>query len=452
MACIVETPTGQSKYIQLSPGEVPTGCGLSKRPKISLGKVTRKQAQVALGHIENLIRAKTTGSVMPQATADYLANATEAVLARLEKVKLIEPRQKKVVKLGPFIATYIDSRDDYAENTRRNHEQTMKDLLECFPADMLLADFTRANADEFRRSLLKKGQKETSVRRTCKRAKQYFTEAIKHRIITENPFDTVATADVTDPERQAYISPEMIDKVLDACPDIQWRLIFGFARYGGLRIPSELEGLQWDHILWDQNRFIVHSPKTKRIPGKATREMALLPKLAALLLEAFEAISPEDKELHIFPSLGDRSNIRTQARKIIKRAGFEPWEKLFVNLRSSLETDLMEEFPEYIVCKWIGNSPKVARKHYLQVTDEHFARAANRESNWRQNREQISEHREQNREQNPAATARNVLQDQNQDVRFTPANTTHCENIQKGAAHEGPHHTPLRRVELRSPG
>ncbi len=35
----------------------------------------------------------------------------------------------------------------------------------------------------------------------------------------------------------------------------------------------------------------------------------------------------------------------------------------------------VEIIPSHIVCKWIGNSPQVARKHYLQVTDEHFKRA-----------------------------------------------------------------------------
>jgi hypothetical protein len=29
-----------------------------------------------------------------------------------------------------------------------------------------------------------------------------------------------------------------------------------------------------------------------------------------------------------------------------------------------------------VVCAWIGNSQPIAAKHYLQVTDEHFRRAA----------------------------------------------------------------------------
>ena len=30
----------------------------------------------------------------------------------------------------------------------------------------------------------------------------------------------------------------------------------------------------------------------------------------------------------------------------------------------------------HVVCRWLGNSLAVAGKHYLQVTDEHFERAA----------------------------------------------------------------------------
>jgi hypothetical protein len=69
------------------------------------------------------------------------------------------------------------------------------------------------------------------------------------------------------------------------------------------------------------------------------------------------------------------ANLRTQLERIIGRAGLTPWPKLFQNLRSTRETELAESFPLKVVCEWIGNSPEVAVKHYLQVTDEHFERA-----------------------------------------------------------------------------
>ncbi|MGD0389036.1 MAG: hypothetical protein ABSC42_08785 [Tepidisphaeraceae bacterium] len=33
-------------------------------------------------------------------------------------------------------------------------------------------------------------------------------------------------------------------------------------------------------------------------------------------------------------------------------------------------------WPAHVVCVWIGNSEVVARDHHLQITDEHFAKAA----------------------------------------------------------------------------
>jgi hypothetical protein len=49
--------------------------------------------------------------------------------------------------------------------------------------------------------------------------------------------------------------------------------------------------------------------------------------------------------------------------------------RTFQNLRSSREPELAESFPIHVVTKWLGNSPKVAMKHYLQTTEEHFAKA-----------------------------------------------------------------------------
>jgi hypothetical protein len=49
---------------------------------------------------------------------------------------------------------------------------------------------------------------------------------------------------------------------------------------------------------------------------------------------------------------------------------------LFQNLRASRETALANDFPLHFVTAWLGNSPAVAARHYLQVTDEHFESAA----------------------------------------------------------------------------
>ena len=73
-------------------------------------------------------------------------------------------------------------------------------------------------------------------------------------------------------------------------------------------------------------------------------------------------------------------NLRTQLKRIIRRAGLEPWPKPFHNLRASRETELAQSFPLHVVCAWIGNTERIAAKHYLQVTEDYFTLAAKKDS------------------------------------------------------------------------
>ena len=68
-------------------------------------------------------------------------------------------------------------------------------------------------------------------------------------------------------------------------------------------------------------------------------------------------------------------NLRTQFQRIIKRAGLKPWPRLFHNLRASRETELAAEHSLHVVTAWMGNTPRIAAKHYLMVTDADFAKA-----------------------------------------------------------------------------
>ena len=62
--------------------------------------------------------------------------------------------------------------------------------------------------------------------------------------------------------------------------------------------------------------------------------------------------------------------------KNIKNAGLLPWPKLFQNLRSTRQTELVREYPLHVVCAWLGNKAAIAQKHYLQIRDDDFHRAA----------------------------------------------------------------------------
>ena len=45
------------------------------------------------------------------------------------------------------------------------------------------------------------------------------------------------------------------------------------------------------------------------------------------------------------------------------------------NLRSIREAELLKDFPIHVVCGWIGNTERIARRHYLQTTEADFDKA-----------------------------------------------------------------------------
>ena len=93
------------------------------------------------------------------------------------------------------------------------------------------------------------------------------------------------------------------------------------------------------------------------------------------MLEAFEAAEPG--ESYVFrEDLRMSKNLRTQFNRLVERAGHSTFAKPFVNMRSTRETKLLEEYPAHVACYWIGNSTRGAVEHYAQVTDEQFKRAA----------------------------------------------------------------------------
>ena len=345
-----------------------------KRYSVRFGKVSKRQADCAKRFIEDLLHSKDTGSSPEPATAQWIAGLSDTVRRRLERVGLIKPQERRECPtLAEWVQRYIDSRTDVKANTRVLYEQTQGNLLEFYGTTKRFDEITPGDAMEFRLSLHSKGLAEGTIRRRCGRAKQFFQAAVAKEIIAKNPFAGVPCANVSNRDRFHFVSAEEIEAVLTACPHVEWQAIFALARYGGLRVPSEVLLLRWADIHWDTQRFTVRSPKTAH-QGKASRIAPLYPELHAVLLNAFEA-AETGSEFVISRYRNTRANLRTQAHRIIRRAGLEPWEKVFQNCRSTRETELLEEFPIQTVTAWLGNSPQIAARHYLQVTPAHFAKA-----------------------------------------------------------------------------
>ncbi|MCC5829683.1 MAG: site-specific integrase [Phycisphaeraceae bacterium] len=197
---------------------------------------------------------------------------------------------------------------------------------------------------------------------------------MKRGYIKQNPFAGQIVAVRANVSRFHFVTEQDVRLVMDQCDDLQWRLLIALSRWGGLRVPSEPLALKWEHVDWDQQRLIVPSPKTEHLPGQDRRIIPLFPEIRRELEAVYAESDPEVKWI-VTRYRQQRSNLRTQLRRYIVRAGLTPWPKLWQNLRSSRETELCQKFPQHVVVKWLGNSEQVATQHYLQVTGEHFQQA-----------------------------------------------------------------------------
>jgi integrase len=345
----------------------PTGI----RKAIYLGRMPKRQADQVKMHVEKLVSAAISRCAVADETSKWVSSLDDVLRNKLARVGLISSRESTTIEA--FISSYIDGRHDAKTGTKVNWRKVKRQLLEYIDGSRSLASISKSEAKDFRQHLIAEGYAENTIRKVCSVVRQFFTDAVERELIVENPFNqrSIPTSTGGNPDRQAYISVETAESVLNACPDSQWRLLFALSRYAGLRCPSEHLALRWSDVNWERNRMTVRSCKTEHHEGKSQRVVPIFARLRPFLEAAFDEAEP-GTEYVITRYRDTNTNLRTQLLRIINRAGVKAWPRLFNNLRASCETDLAKCHPIKAVCDWIGHSVKVAHQHYLQTTESDF--------------------------------------------------------------------------------
>ncbi len=357
-----------------------------KRRTITVGKLPKKAAEELTAKVGHLASLQKAGLPVDPETAAWVAKLSAGYAAKLAAVGLVPGRRSAT--LGGFLADYLAGRRADAKGTTIvNINQACVDLLGHFGDAADVRSVTPAAADAFRRHYPARGLAPTTVARRLKNCRLVFAAAVARGLVDANPFAGVkGPAATPNPDRQVYVSRPDIRRVLAACSP-EWQVIVALARFAGLRAPSEVFSLRWADIDLPAGRMVVRSPKTERHAGGASREVPIFPDLRPYLEDAFERV--ESGAEFVVGGVGERGRARMRASpngwnavnlcvplgKMIERAGLSVWPKTVHNLRASCETDLAAAHPLHVVCKWIGNTPKVALGHYLQTLDADFAKA-----------------------------------------------------------------------------
>jgi integrase len=361
MATTVKYSGGLKRIEFVSPPNAP-------KRIIRLGRVSMASAEKVKAKVEAIIADKMVNRPHDVELSGWLSGLDEDMLGRLKTVGLAEGVGLAQVALGEILIR-IFAAMSVKPGTRLAYGHTRKNLEEFFGKARLMRDIKPADADNWRAWLTEHEKlSPATVSRRIIAARSMWKKAIRWKMAGENPFAGITAGHQCNESRKVFVSRDVIDKVIAEAPDTEWKVLIALSRYGGLRCPSEHYALRWGDIDWHRGRIRVPCPKLEHREGHAFRTVPLFPELRDYLMSLYEE-SPEGTEFVISKYRGGPLNLRTQFERIIKHAGITPWPKLWHNLRASRESELMREYDLATVCKWIGNSPAVAAKHYAMSVD-----------------------------------------------------------------------------------
>ncbi|MDX1964138.1 MAG: site-specific integrase [Pirellulales bacterium] len=346
-------------------------------------------------HVEAVL-ASLQGKSIPPQTLKWLNRLDDAPYQKLANANLVESRLKPQPAnewtVDAWVTTFIENKADVQQSTKETYRHIRRNLADFFGANKRLKDVTDGDALEFYEYMQGKAGLSiaTALRRTAL-AKQIFRRAVKKGHIPTNPFEDITGLRVkANDQRFVEVTEEMTAKLVDAMPNAEWRLAVVLARYGGLRVPSELLPLRWQDVDWHNRRIKVTNVKTCRKTNKPHRIIPLWERIRPYLEACFD--QAEAGAEYVFPEirkLGQAGrdkgtntiglNLRTALDRYAAYAGVELWEKPWQNMRSTCATELIAEYPSHIVNAWMGHSEEIAQEHYRQVKPQDFETALARE-------------------------------------------------------------------------
>jgi integrase len=149
---------------------------------------------------------------------------------------------------------------------------------------------------------------------------------VKHELLTRNPFVGLAVNTRPNRTRDHFVTRDEAVKIIDACPDAEWRLIVALCRFAGLRCPTEVLALRWGDVLWDQHRMTIPNVKTGKTTDESFRTLPLFPEVRQHLEDVF-ALAPEGAEYVVTRYRDANANLRTQLARTARTAGVAMWDK-----------------------------------------------------------------------------------------------------------------------------
>lgn len=357
--------------------------------RIYTGTTSKHDAETILWHVERLVVAKELGNPPDGITEQWLRGVSLRIRKRLAAIGLLSDSQSQTI--GELCEAFRKTKP----NLHTLHNRTIENVKAYFGEGSPIKSVTKITALAFKAWLATEGKSpatkdepakglaQATVSRRIKCARSMFKLAVDSGWIDANPFLSVKAGKQSNPERLYFVPAADAKKVLEQLPTAEFRLVFAFGRYAGMRSPSEPQAFKWSDVDWARWSMTFDVPKLAHLPGKERRTCPVFAELQPYLSEAFELAKPGD--VWACPTLvqwGKRAGVKYSKvlRRAIRLAGLKPWPKLLDNLRKTRATEVSHQFGPKAESEWIGHGEEVALRHYLMVTDDQWAIATGQKS------------------------------------------------------------------------
>jgi integrase len=306
-----------------------------KRRAIRLGKMSKDAAQLFRLQVAKLVSAKGCGEPPSDETRRWVERLGDEMHGKLSSAGLIDHRENLLI--GPWLQKYLDNRKADPKckaSSLRKLEQTAVKLLGFFTGGMHLRKITENDADDWRSSLVACGSlSEATVKIHSGNAKTIFAQALRRSLISRNPFARLVSGS-TPREDARRIPHDDVLKVLNACPNTEWKLWIALPYFATLRVPSETQELTFGQIDFARGRLLnVHRPKLERF-GFGIQTLPVVPPLMRLLELKFAEVRAGTQRVLRLRKTG---YVVDELGKFIDAAGVDRWPDLFQTLRASGE-------------------------------------------------------------------------------------------------------------------
>lgn len=220
-----------------------------KRLDIVLPLDTAPDVVVNFENSFKLLRAHRDGALLTTPDRERIEVLPKGLRKILIENGLIvgKPEEVDVPTVQSLVARYRAGRHDVSELTIVSEKVKLDNFLEYFKPSTRVNDITNDMCGGYRPWLrdVKRLAPTTANRRVSTAKTLLDKKAVEWGYISKPLFTGIRTGSTANPDRQDFITPERLQKVVDACDHPEQKAVLAFAYYAALRIPTEIRHMKF---------------------------------------------------------------------------------------------------------------------------------------------------------------------------------------------------------------